>query len=137
MIFNWIFSESFKSIPEEIDYIFITSYFNHDNMTQVQIQLHHELEELNSLQSSKDICFLELNKKSSLTKTFISVNYPSIQFQGITGMLIPIDSLRGMKRILHTSHYLNSFDLLAQHYCEIEKKQILLSPLFSFLPSDI
>ena len=131
---NWIFRESLMKVPDTIDYVFITSYFNHENMTLVQMNLHKQI---SLLEEMKDICFVELNKKSSQYKSIISVNYPDIQFHGIAGMLLPQESLRGIKRMIYSSHYLNSIDIIAQHYCEVENKQIVLNPLFSFIPFDL
>ena len=137
--FNWIFRETLMRIPEDIDYVFISSYFNHENMTQIQMQLHKQIALIDEMNENEknSLCFIELNKKSSFNKTVLSVNYPSIQFHGIAGLLFPQQSLYGIKRIIYSNHYLNSIDLLAQHYCEIEKKYILLNPLFSFIPFDL
>ncbi|EMS15614.1 hypothetical protein KM1_078110 [Entamoeba histolytica HM-3:IMSS] len=132
---NWAFNERLKYIPDEVDFVFVTSLLDPElNKTQVEMTLHYYFDQIN--QSIDDICLLGINKKSTNEIKKVYAKWPSVQFQGISGLIIPRNSIRGIKRMLYSSHYLNSFELLIQHYCEVDEKPILLSPLYTFLPEE-
>ena len=94
------------------------------------------------VQSVQNYCYLqsyvplEDRKKFGLTnsKYLFDVDWPEKSFRTMSGMFFVPENLKKVVMMMRSIHYLNRFDLIMQHYCEVIDSPILISPYNIYEP---
>ena len=97
-----------------------------------------------AIQDTPNHCYLQSfiplteRKKYELTnqKYLFNVDWPEKSFRTISGMFISPDNLKKVINTMKSINYLNRFDMIMQHYCEVIDSPILVAPYNIYEPLD-
>ncbi|KAL7720736.1 Uncharacterized protein QTN25_001958 [Entamoeba marina] len=138
MVLSYHLYQVSKSLPREIDYVFIPPIgLKMDN--QFTEQLYKFMND--GINAHPNNCYLQSYMKNddrqkngiSGNNYLLSVNWPLYSYQALVGMIIAPETMRRIESFAYSTHYLNRYDAIAQHYCEVMDQPIVVSPYNFFV----
>ncbi|KAL7711917.1 hypothetical protein QTN25_010418 [Entamoeba marina] len=133
MVLSYYLYQVSKSIPREIDYVFIPPIgLKMDNQFTEQLYIFMN----DGINAHPNNCYLQSYMKNddrqkngiSGDNYLLSVDWPSYSYQALVGMIIAPETMRRIESFAYATHYLNRYDAIAQHYCEVVDQPIVVSP---------
>ncbi|ELP87416.1 hypothetical protein EIN_096830 [Entamoeba invadens IP1] len=130
---HYLFEASKNKQLAQFDYVFIAPA-----TIQFDAKMSDDLYELinHASQLDEEICFIQsYMTKEDRTKVGmvqnqyrLKVEWPLFSYHSLSGMIIPPPLMTKITSFAITANYLNRYDLLAQHFCEIVDQPVIVSP---------
>ncbi|EKE40904.1 hypothetical protein ENUP19_0139G0057 [Entamoeba nuttalli] len=122
-----------KTFHKELDLIFIAPI----GVTLNSIFANNLYEFINSaIEETPNFCILqtymskaEREQNQIHGSTYkLKVNWPKYSYKQLGGLITTPEIFSRMPHFLFSTHYLNRFDVILQHYCEVVDDPIIVSP---------